>query len=1165
MAACVIPIWVIVHRSPELTRQVCADCRAFLGIVPDGLVSLDRRAEISREVAKTKRNAVSPYVKHTVTIYPPRGSHPLKEAMAKAKYDSISLGAAWSGTLEVLNLGTALNYLSSPVDTVAFSALGGTLSLVSSGAGALTSDPLSADPGGGPPGAEWVAMYFPYVLTCGGDTETVYVFSQDDWYPTMPHTVPEEGIKVNTDLAMAFEYTVSDLYPKALRTDGSPATRQAMDWSDFSHSASWYADEGSTVTFTLSGHGVTLSDTASLANTGEIDLGGNPWIGTYSVNIHRYDVDDTVYARISDLEFNGKAVDLSNLELSNPGTGDAPDAGQSSWKRSADSNCARIGDDGGIATWWTGTGNATKTWSGTIYAPYFGSFIPIEGGHNDALAYSGTTPQYVGPIIEYEDDHETTTPVEWEGTKTYYEQRKSWEFEWEYKTLSTKTAVAVYHTLAWRIANGEDLVGTDPDENDRQLALLVHWLDATGFDGDPIDGPMVTLAHSTSLNINDPPGVARPSSWTGSGGVTVNPGDNDEWAVADASSAPKVERSFASRYFLRLDRLAAGSYVPGQEYLADWAIMHEANLAIGTTLDDPDWWDSEAGGVDAEDIRSWADWAYVRCQLTAPAAGTIKLIVDYSVAEISDPCYTCAEHRWAEYSYTRNRKQLSYSFDVTIGANDVLIDLCASDQGVVPAGDDRLQHVDKISMELPANDSGDTETWTLTGLDLRLDPGEGERAEPSTHLNLRYKRAWDWIGADWLGFAAIVDGKDALELDYGYGYTRAEEKLLYIQRSEHCPGSHSTVRLDSLKSIARLKQELDYQEGWTPTDHELVSGAKNKDGDENTLCGALYWFDLRQAHEWTASTSQGMNGAPCVGTVQLLAGIEQHWYYYAVPRGRGHGIAISGGSRQRSTGGIVILGKPSGGSYSTIDTVSTDEHGRWASPDLREKDYTYRVQGKELEWQAVTREYTAAPAGRNLWDPYQVKDFNGGFWLVATDIDGVVYCYWINADYPRAREETAAKPFAGAQDYSRPSIAVDECGALLVCATYNSNMVITRSRDRGHTWSEAMSTLGNGLQAGTIKYHMAGGVFTCGWKSSDEKIYFRASSANDLTADALNTDSDTELEVCSADIDPGEDPPRSDLIIGEDRSIIVIVDQDGSMTPYRCRNFGAGTAFTEVT
>ena len=110
-----------------------------------------------------------------------------------------------------------------------------------------------------------------------------------------------------------------------------------------------------------------------------------------------------------------------------------------------------------------------------------------------------------------------------------------------------------------------------------------------------------------------------------------------------------------------------------------------------------------------------------------------------------------------------------------------------------------------------------------------------------------------------------------------------------------------------------------------------------------------------------------------------------------------------------------------------------------------------------------------------------------------------------------------------------------------------------------------MATLGNGLQAGTIKHHRAGGVFACGWKSGDEKVYFRASSADDLTADALNTDSDTELEVCSAAIDPGEDAPRSDLVICDDRSIIVVVDQDGSMTPYRCRNFGHATPFSEVT
>jgi len=888
------------------------------------------------------------------------------------------LDGAWSGTFEIMNQESGL--LSAPTNLVSFSALGATAQLRNwdtvratkqwkSGPPHLHAITDPPPPAGGPVGSVWFGLYIPFVaqvnVGMASNAQQLYLWVKDGYGLNSP--LPTGGIDCYESIKTPFEMAVSNLYPKDQRvvTD-TPVTedRQPKDPTDFKNESTWYADANSEVTISLTLPDLSvLSISGSLGMAGEIDLGANPWGCTYTFDMHRYDADDVIYCRLSALQFNGIPVDLSRLDLSNPGTGDAPDADEPNWKRSVDSDCARIGNNGGIATWWTGAGNDARTWSCDILGPYEGVFIAEDGGHEDSTSYPEGNIEYEGPCITYTAPAVYTVDT-WTGSKPYYEQDKSWEFDWEWKTLSTKAAVKIQETSAWRTLRGENVGGATAAKNDQQCALLCHPINKD-YTGSPI-WDLLTISHDSSLNVNVPPALAsRPTFWEGSTGVFIPPWNNDCWAVGARTTSPTITRTFASRHYLRLNRLAGGVWVPELQYHPDWPIMLKPNAPITDTHDDPDWWSSATGGVDGEDSWYWHEWGYLLLELAAPIDGQISLQVDYSINIIADPCYTCATSRWADWTYTRTRRVVTYTVQVASGRNTVLIDLLKPDEGVIPEKATRLFHVDKLTFRLPANNTGVVQKWWLNGLNLVADPGTSTRAEPSIHFEARAVRSWDWPARDWFGFGAIVDGKDALETDYGYDNYRYEQKLLYIQKVEHCPGSASTTELHHLKDLSRLAQELLWRDGWSATWNNPQESPYNKDADDNRLAAMLYWFDLQNAHEWKwASGSQTLDGAVQVGQTNLLAGVHQEWRFQKLPRIRGHGLAYrtGGGARARNRAAAVRIDQRalgSGDSWVRACVVGTDEHGRFRSTPLLEKDMEYRVRGTSTTFEGANREYTS--------------------------------------------------------------------------------------------------------------------------------------------------------------------------------------------------------------
>lgn len=790
---------------------------------------------------------------------------------------------------------------------------------------------------------------------------------------------------------------------------------------------------------------------------------------------------------------------------------------------------------------------------------------------DDATAYPGATPVFVSPnVVEwyYEDDTWKTRPDPWTGSRTATYLNAGWLFAHQKGDL-VPWNVVVYQDEDWREAEGEDVEGADPKGNDRQCAVHVHPLTSTDLSGLPQWGPMVTLAHAGTLNLNDPASAAaRPSDWAGGAGVTVNPADNDEWTVADGTANPQVTRTLASRYPLRMTRLNdRGAAGIAAEYLADWMIMHKANIAIDTTGDDPDWWDPAKGGVLYEDHRDLDGVKYLAVTITAPRSGTVTLRLQHDVWAHASPYYTCWQHTFGpdgEHVSGNTAHELTWEFEVVAGAASYLLDIVRNEQRVIPREDTAIKHAMTWRFTLPGNDSGAPEVWDLGGFVARLDPGEGERAEPSNHVAVRFKRAWDWLTC-WLGFGGVVDGCEAFSgLNYGYlssfGYTREEVGLLYIHARQHCPESVLTDDLHYAKALSRLADELNWQEGWTATYHTPEEAAENEDADGEQYASTLYWWDLQHCHEWD-DDDLVMDGALTVGQTTVLGGLpDQEVYFSVYPRGRVHGLSMSDDwERQRHAVDIHIEGDDGDG-YEVLEAVSADEHGRFRPSPVREKDWQYRV--GDIEGLTVAnREYTwAVVSVLSLWDPYLERDAHGTLWRVA-ESEGVIHCH--RADFARAtigwRRMTA--PFGETADLARPSIAACKAGSLIAAATEaEADMVFARSRDLGTTWTAlASADIGAGLAMGTLEF-VDGEVFVCGYSGKEGAIILRATSDETLARMAFAGGA-TELVVCEILVG-NEGTPRSFVTVGKAGEIIVGVDDlsGAGLAYYRLRNHIDGFA-----
>ena len=520
--------------------------------------------------------------------------------MAKAR-TTTELTGVWNFDLEVLNQDQVFDGIDAPTATVSVGCLGCTVALNNLSAegngGALLGPPR--EPGHSYP--EWTGQYFPFQLriTTGMTyVEEYYVVWAFDYQvdPVMPQNLPEGAPVSERDLVIPVTITTSGIYAKGEVDDISPSDRPVLDFTDLYADYSWYAGEDSIVTIAAGG----LSRDFNLGYSGEdIELGTSFNIGYHFV-IHKFPVANVIYARIGDPKWDDDAINLDNCDLwysSSPPSGNVPDATQPGWSREeSDATIVKVHvfNSGGVAIRCDGVipGVAVdQPWTGWTISPWLVTFVPVDGGFADDETYPGDDVTYVSNAVtwEYVGGVWVATAEKFGGELVADEWRSSWDFPHEWQRLMGKV-LEVETDETWRDEMGEDVGGGLAPNNDRQCGLLLPAIDA-GFEGAPWWGPFTTFQHEASIDVNDPPDVAeRPSSWTGGTGVTVNPSDNDEWVVAAGQESPEVTRSFATRYWLRMDRLADHLDDEGTEHNADWPIMLKANLPIEVTEDDPDWW-----------------------------------------------------------------------------------------------------------------------------------------------------------------------------------------------------------------------------------------------------------------------------------------------------------------------------------------------------------------------------------------------------------------------------------------------------------------------------------------------------------------------------------------------------------------------------------------------
>jgi hypothetical protein len=559
---------------------------------------------------------------------------------------------------------------------------------------------------------------------------------------------------------------------------------------------------------------------------------------------------------------------------------------------------------------------------------------------------------------------------------------------------------------------------------------------------------MIDFAHFGELNLDVPPGLAsRPTPWVSPDAAKVVV-SGDTWTVQAGALSPVVERTLVTLRKTRLNHLAAHVATPDYQN-PEWPKQTKANLPNAITLDDPAW----RTACPAEDITDLTTYKYLRARLTAPKAGTCSLYADYDVTNPDDPCYTCFEYRYGaegEFTVTWTTHGLRMDFPVAAGANDLMLSMCPDSEGAIPIGATRLDLLTDWQFILP-DGGASNEAWTFVGLSAIPDRGEGARSAPANHGLWRFKRSWDWM-SNWSGFMGIFDGQLALEVDDGTGDTRHEVySHKYIQKVEHCPTSEATGLLHYAKSLETLQGELNCREGIaTGTYPQPEAQGYNEDTDGNRLKATFNWWDLRHAQEW--GDAEEPEGCVCVGNFDIVQGIEQDVWYYAIPRGKIQGLLLDANNlRVRSGGRVVVNGRATGTTpWSYEGEATTDDQGRWKSIPLKEDDREYQVQGSATVYTVANREYTTLGAlvFRQRLDPFITTGKLGDVWRVA-EWGGVVYADRSGATFGF---EDATAPFGTTTGYSRPSCAIMPDGSVIVAATRGGTMERARTRDHGETW-----------------------------------------------------------------------------------------------------------------
>lgn len=1046
--------------------------------------------------------------------------------MAKTK---VELGQTWNCNLKLINANfTGTSY--APVTIVSFQAMNCRAEIVrieeqrvtkSAHEHALNDPP---PPGQGPNGC-WVGSYYHYEVQLiapemmGEYIIPLYIWLGDNWSPitNIPGLAfPAGSVVCDTDeFTLNVSISVQGLFLKATIEDLSPDDRNKLNFTDEAVDYKWYSDGNTRSTLTVSGGGISETRTGSFGTWNkdeEVDiLIGSTFGCQYSIGL-KVGYEGYKFAAISDIKWGPGSVATNGIEKlysTNGSTWSRTLPGANYWYFYSDSNAIIPMRHGTTVT----TGAA---WLGTSVAPYIVKYHMTDESTN----YFDQAGQAAGMVY-------LSNYIIWDDEDTYHlepvsnglvvtQAASSWNeaYPSEWQKLTSRSII-VYEREADRLASGDNLGDPDSEDysiatNDAQCQIPIPKLDATDLTLSSYGGcfwaNFGSIVHTTSQNVNDPPTAARPSLWT-STDITVDGTNNDLWTLGTNSTTNFVHRDLKTRYYDRMARLAGG-YVPGDEYSATWIWAVKANIDLD---DDPDWETS----IPYEDIVNWSNYKYVNIDMTSEIAGTVTMQIQYDVPTITDPFYSCASYRWEEFEYDLSSYVLSWTFDIVVGANSVLLDMTCNDQKVVPVKDRRIFLVKTITFELPNNpDTENTKNIELNQILLTLDPGDNTRSEPSTHIEIRSKTNWQWYSNHGVGIHCYVDGLPAAELDYGQIIDQ-EYGITSIDRVEHCPTTQDqSYRLDSAR-IASQFMDFDYCEGFEASSNYLsiLQGSSNVDEDDVALCPAFYFWDFQPDLTQTAATTIQLNGCKQVGTYRIAAGTQTDIWVVKHPRGRLHGISFNSDQRLRKRSedsGVTIYGKKdTDAGYTLRQTgINTDEHGRWISHEFQEQDYSYKINNSTLS--VYTREYTSKYLNLvTFFDPHFTCD-EDGLLLMAVSADDVI-SFRVRSATEAEDWNEITEPF-GVWNYYRPSIAIDDAGIIYIAAHDGTNTYIKRSSDYGFNWEDVNNSLGSGIINGTLFYYN-GSLYLCGYNGS--KIIVRSTSQADYSLDSWGVN--TYLEVCTPD------------------------------------------------
>lgn len=1071
----------------------------------------------------------------------------------------INLGDTWNCDLKLINAnftGTAYT----PVNIVSFQAMSCRAEIMkieeqritkSAHEHALNDPPPT---GQGPIGC-WVGSYYHYEVQIiapemmGEYIIPLYIWLGDNWSPII--NIPNLGFPTGSVVCDTDEFilnvsiSVNGLFLKGQMEDLSPDDRNILDFTDEAVGYKWYADGNTTSSITISGGGISETRTGnwgSWSEDEEVDiLVGDTFGCQYSIGL-KVGYEGYQFAAISNIKWGSRgSISTSGIEKLYSTNG-------STWSRTpaSDNYWYFYNDQNAIIPMRHGTTITTGcSWLGTSLTPLIVTY-KMDGdsvGNFDQDGESSSLVFLSNYIIWDDENNYHLEPVS--NGLTVVSGASSWNqnYPYEWKKLTSRDIV-VYEREAERIANYEDLgenVGMAQD--DAQCHIPIPRLDATNMVlssyGNTIWANFGTLTHVVSQSVNDPDTISRPSNWESSS-ITVDPADNDVWTLGVNSTDNIVHRDLKTKYYLRMERLSGG-YVPGKEYGEPWIWAFKSNIDLD---DDPDW-------NFEEDITNFTNYNYFIIDIDSEIDGTITMKIDYRVPSISDPFYTCASYRWNEFECTYEYYSLSWTFDVVVGNNKIYLDKTINDDEIDPFGPFRPQIVDTITFYLPDNNNIIQKNIILNDIILTLDTGGNDRTEPSTHVEIRNKRNWKWYENYSVGIHGYIDGNPSLEIDYGHTINK-ELGIPSTQRIEHCPTTEDqSSRLDAARPLSSF-MDIDYQEGWEATSYydTVKNSSGNKDIYGNYLVGTFYFWDLIQDFSQKTATTTYLNGNKNVGIYRIPAGIECSIWVCKHPRGRLHGIAYNQERTERlrnTSDAVNIYGRHTGDSWVLIQNgINTDQHGRFYTWGLHEKDWTYNYNGGGSSFTVYTREYTYNNLNFEILTmPNFVEGPMGSITLSYVNLaNNKIYSKRKMGPKAEYKEKVYVK------NGFYPCLTMDK-KSVMVYQTETSNVAFVQSKKFGTIWEDiGMSQVGthpsmvdkNGIQYLT---HYISGIGQVIKRSQDYFVTKMSYDPNNLT-------------TTSSVITPFSDAERAAFIrlTTDGNHLIVAVPAYGSIVLYKSKNSG---------